>query len=69
MKPPDYIDESALNIFVDGASLPAPRRGGLGIRYVWVDEEGNPQSDEEPFPYSHQGASNNQWSSKRRFRL
>jgi ribonuclease HI len=60
MKPPDYIDESALNIFVDGASLPAPRRGGLGIRYVWVDEEGNPQSDEEPFPYSHQGASNNQ---------
>lgn len=57
---PDSIDETALNIFVDGASLPGPRRGGLGIRYVWVDAHGDAQSQFEPFPYSHEGASNNQ---------
>lgn len=57
---PDLIDETALNIYVDGASLPGPRRGGLGIRYFWVDDQGHVQSETEPFPYSHEGASNNQ---------
>ncbi|MPZ68304.1 MAG: hypothetical protein GEU71_02115 [Actinobacteria bacterium] len=57
---PDFIDETALNIFVDGSSLPGPRRGGLGIRHVWVDAHGHEQSETEPFPYSHEGASNNQ---------
>ena len=40
---PDLIDETALNIYLDGASLPGPRRGGLGIRYIWVDVHGNEQ--------------------------
>lgn len=57
---PDLIDETALNIYVDGASLPGPRRGGLGIRFFWVDAQGHVQSEVEPFPYSHVGASNNQ---------
>lgn len=57
---PDLIDETALNIYVDGASLPGPRRGGLGIRFFWVDPQGHVQPEAEPFPYSHEGASNNQ---------
>lgn len=34
------IDERALNIYTDGSSKPHPRRGGVGIRYVYVNDEG-----------------------------
>jgi ribonuclease HI len=33
--------EGALTVFTDGASLPKPRRGGVGIRFVYADRLGN----------------------------
>lgn len=38
------IDENALNIFTDGSCYYGPRRGGVGIVYVWVDSSGVEQS-------------------------
>ena len=35
------LDERAVNVFTDGSSLPAPRRGGVGIRVVVVDADGH----------------------------
>jgi ribonuclease HI len=37
-------DEGAITVFTDGASLAAPRRGGIGIRFVYVDRLGNETS-------------------------
>ena len=39
------IDENALNIFTDGSCYFGPRRGGVGIVYVWVDSSGAEQSE------------------------
>jgi ribonuclease HI len=33
--------EGALSVFADGSSLSGPRRGGVGIRFVYVDRDGN----------------------------
>lgn len=33
--------EKALSVFTDGSSLSGPRRGGVGIRFVYVDRDGN----------------------------
>lgn len=38
---PDLIDENALTIYVDGSMRSSPRRGGIGIRFVWVNDEGD----------------------------
>ena len=35
------LDENAVNIFTDGSSLPAPRRGGVGIVIVVVGADGH----------------------------
>jgi ribonuclease HI len=32
--------EGALTVFTDGSSLPTPRRGGIGIRFVYCDRLG-----------------------------
>lgn len=34
-------DEETLTVFTDGSSLPSPRRGGIGIRFIYCDHEGN----------------------------
>jgi len=39
------IDPHALNIYTDGSSYSGPRRGGMGVLYVWVDASGIEQSD------------------------
>jgi hypothetical protein len=58
--PPQVIPaENALTVFTDGASLPGPRRGGVGIHFVHTDSVGNETSfdlDEQ----GYDGASNNQ---------
>lgn len=43
MRNPTYIipAEGALTVFTDGACLPSPRRGGIGIRFVRSDQMGN----------------------------
>jgi len=33
--------EGALSVFADGSSLAGPRRGGVGIRYVYLAPDGN----------------------------
>ncbi|HEY8776983.1 MAG TPA: RNase H family protein [Gaiellaceae bacterium] len=51
--------ERALTVFTDGACLPSPRRGGIGIRFVHSDHLGNETvwDLEEP---GFVGATNNQ---------
>jgi ribonuclease HI len=34
-------DEETLTVFTDGSSLPRPRRGGIGIRFIYSDRDGN----------------------------
>jgi len=35
------IYEDALNIYTDGSSFQKPRRGGVGIRFIWIDDSSN----------------------------
>lgn len=44
------LDEKAVNIFTDGSSLAAPRRGGVGIRIVVVDADGYEVVHDEEIP-------------------
>lgn len=53
------IDEYALNIYTDGSSLPNPRRGGMGIRYIVVDENGDEVIRDE-MPTGYKQATNNE---------
>ncbi|MGA2455611.1 MAG: ribonuclease H [Solirubrobacteraceae bacterium] len=55
----EYLDENDLNIYTDGSSYASPRRGGIGILFVTVDDEGNERTDEYPLP-GYDGATNNQ---------
>jgi|GEM_PF-469342 len=55
----EYLDDSDLNIYTDGSSYSGPRRGGVGILFVTVDDEGNERTDEYPLP-GYDGATNNQ---------
>jgi ribonuclease HI len=51
--------EGALTVFTDGSSLSKPRRGGIGIRFVFCDSQGEEtvwDDVEEGFA----GATNNQ---------
>jgi len=53
------IDEDALNIYTDGSSLPNPRRGGIGVRFVYVNSNGDEEIDD--FEYSgYKGGTNNE---------
>lgn len=44
------IDERALNIYTDGSAKPTPRRGGIGVMYIYVDVEGNEISEALDLP-------------------
>ena len=47
----DNIVEGAINIFTDGSSYSQPRRGGMGIAFVVINEQGH----EETFDHVVQG--------------
>src|SRR3954454_4920143 len=51
--------EGALTAFTDGASLPAPRRGGIGIHFVHSDSVGQETGFDLAEP-GYAGATNNQ---------
>lgn len=53
------IIEDALNVYTDGSSYSGPRTGGIGIRFITIDEHGNEKilDIEEP---GFNGATNNQ---------
>lgn len=50
------LNEDTLEIYVDGSSLAKPRRGGVGIRFVWIDPEGHAAHSDLDRPYSYDGA-------------
>jgi len=51
-------DEETLNIYTDGSSLPHPRRGGIGVRFVFVDSNGDEEFYDFDFPGYKGGTSN-----------
>lgn len=53
------IDETALNVFTDGSCYSHPRRGGLGAKYIWVNEKGEEETSDY-LPIGYKGATNNQ---------
>lgn len=55
----EYPEENALNIYTDGSMLPAPRRGGAGLFFVAVDDEGN-EDHREVVLAGYTGATQNQ---------
>ncbi len=53
------LREDALHIFVDGSSLGSPRAGGIGIRFVLIDANGQERIADIQLP-GYKGATNNQ---------
>jgi ribonuclease HI len=55
----EYPEEHALNIYTDGSMLSAPRRGGAGLLFIVVDEQGDEELREDVLP-GFAGATQNQ---------
>jgi ribonuclease HI len=53
------VYDKALNIYADGSSYSHPRRGGMGVRYVTINSEGDEVVQSEDIP-GHEGATNNE---------
>ena len=53
------VYEKALNIYTDGSSLSNPRRGGIGVRYVTINDQGNEDVKDDTF-LGYAGATNNE---------
>ena len=56
------IDENALNIYTDGSSFSSPRRGGIGIIFVFPDYLN--KEEKEFAPEGYVGATNNEMELK-----
>ncbi len=50
--------EDALNIYTDGSSLPRPRRGGVGFRYIIINDAGDEEWQDECPPGYKEGTNN-----------
>lgn len=50
--------EDALNIYTDGSSFPNPRRGGVGIRYIIINDSGDEEWQDECPPGYKEGTNN-----------
>jgi hypothetical protein len=57
--PPDILDDDALTIYVDGSMYEGPRRGGMGVLFVWVNDAGDEETWDHSIP-STKGATNNE---------
>jgi ribonuclease HI len=51
--------ENVLYLYTDGSSLPSPRRGGIGVRMIYVGPEGEEMVQDVLYP-GYKGATNNQ---------
>src|SRR5438552_8290427 len=51
--------ENALNIYTDGPSYSHPRVGGIGIRFITINNAGEDVVEDVPLP-GYKGATNNQ---------
>lgn len=56
---PEPIEDGVLTIFVDGSMRSSPRRGGIGIRFVWVNDAGDEETWDHALPAT-MGATNNE---------
>jgi ribonuclease HI len=50
--------EDTLEAYTDGSSLPSPRRGGIGIRFVWIDETTGDEVYEDLSPPGYKDGTN-----------
>lgn len=50
--------EDTLEVYIDGSCLPHPRRGGVGIRFVGVDDTSGEEVIEDLSPPGYRGATN-----------
>ena len=57
------LAENSLHIYTDGSSLPSPRRGGIGIRFLLIDSEGREEIIDSRHA-GYEGATNNQMELK-----
>lgn len=57
--PPDVLDERALTIYVDGSMYEGPRRGGMGVLFVWINDAGDEETWDPSIP-STAGATSNE---------
>lgn len=55
----DNIVENAINIFTDGSSYSGPRKGGMGILFVVINNEGHEETF-ELVPQGYKSANNQQ---------
>jgi len=55
----DYPEEDTLNIYTDGSMLPGPRRGGTGVIFILINDDGDEEEDAAYLP-GYTGATNNQ---------
>lgn len=53
------VYEKTLNIYTDGSSLSKPRRGGIGVRYVTINDQGDEDIQDDTF-LGYEGATNNE---------
>jgi ribonuclease HI len=53
------LAENALHIYTDGSSLPSPRRGGIGMRFLLIDSQGHEEITDSRHA-GYKGATNNQ---------
>lgn len=51
--------KNTLYIYTDGSSLPNPRKGGIGVRYIYLDNDEN-EVRIDHYQYGYQEASSNQ---------
>lgn len=53
------LDETAVNVLVDGSAKEDPRRGGVGLLVVWAGPDGHEVRYEDSLPYAYEGTTNN----------
>jgi len=53
------VYENTLNIYTDGSSFSHPRRGGMGLRFIWINDVGDEVVEDEEIP-GHEQATNNE---------
>lgn len=53
------VREKFLTVYTDGSSIQSPRRGGIGIRYITIDADGNEVAENDEV-LGYEGATNNQ---------
>ena len=55
----DVIEEDVLSIYTDGSSYSNPRKGGVGYKFIYIDEDGDEQFVSSS-AQGYMGGSNNQ---------